>query len=34
VISSVTAAGRLFTHMQEGAFTGATVVAFLRHLLR
>lgn len=34
VISGVTAAGRLFTHMQEEAFTGATVAAFLRQLLR
>jgi transposase len=34
VISGVTAAGRLFTHIQERAFTGETVVAFLRQLLR
>jgi transposase len=34
VISGVTATGRLFTHVQEQAFTGPTVVAFLRQLLR
>ncbi len=34
VIGGVTADGRLFTHIQEQAFTGATVVAFLRQLLR
>jgi transposase len=34
VISGVTAEGRLFTHLQEDAFTGPTVVAFLRQLLR
>jgi transposase len=34
VISGVTAAGRLFSHIQEAAFTGETVVAFLRQLLR
>jgi transposase len=34
VISGVTAEGRLFTHIQEQAFSGATVVDFLRQLLR
>jgi transposase len=34
VIGGVTAAGRLFTHIQADAFTGQTVVAFLRQLLR
>jgi transposase len=34
VISGVTAAGRLFTHIQDEAFTGETIVAFLRQLLR
>ncbi len=34
VISGVTAAGRLFTRIQEQAFSGATVVDFLRQLLR
>ena len=34
VISGVTADGRLFTHSQTDAFTGETVVAFLRQLLR
>lgn len=34
VISGVTAEGRLFTHIQEEAFTGETIVAFLRQLLR
>ncbi len=34
VISGVTAAGRLFTHIQEEAFCGAHVVVFLRQLLR
>ncbi len=34
VISGVTADGRLFAHMQEQAFSGATVVDFLRQLLR
>lgn len=34
IISGVTAAGRLFAHVQEDAFTGPTVVAFLRQLLR
>lgn len=34
VISGVTATGRLFTHSQEAAFTGVTVVAFLRQVLR
>lgn len=34
VISGVTADGRLFTHMQDDAFHGETIVAFLRQLLR
>lgn len=34
VIGGVTAVGRLFTHSQEEAFTGETVVCFLRQLLR
>ena len=34
VIGGVTAEGRLFTHIQDDAFTGETVVAFLRQLLR
>jgi len=34
VPGGVTADRRLFTHSQEQAFTGATVVAFLRQLLR
>jgi transposase len=34
VISGVSAEGRLFTHIQEEAFRGPTVVAFLRQLLR
>ena len=34
VVSGVTAEGRLFTHIQEQACTGATVVDFLRQLLR
>ena len=34
VISGVTADGRLFTHSQDTAFTGAAVVGFLRQLLR
>lgn len=34
VISGVTAAGRLFTHIQTDAFRGEHVVAFLRQLLR
>lgn len=34
VIGAVTASGRLFTHIQEAAYTGETVVAFLRQLLR
>ena len=34
VIGGVTADGRVFTHTQEQAFTGETVVAFLRQLLR
>ena len=34
MIGGVTADGRLVTHVHEQAFTGETVVAFLRHLLR
>ncbi len=34
VISGVTAEGRLFTHIQEQAFTGEGIVTFLRQLLR
>jgi transposase len=34
VISAVTADGRLFTHIQEQAFRGPAIVAFLRQLLR
>jgi transposase len=34
VISGVTADGRLFTHSQEEAYTGGTIVHFLRQLLR
>ena len=34
VISAVTPDGRLFTHVQEEAFRGPTIVAFLRQLLR
>ena len=34
VIGGVTSDGRLFTHIQEEAFTGDSVVAFLRQLLR
>jgi transposase len=34
VISGLTVEGRLFTHIQDEAFTGETVVAFLRQLLR
>ncbi len=34
VIGGVTAEGRLFTHIQDEAVTGDTVVAFLRQLLR
>ena len=34
VIGGVTADGRLFTHIQPEAFTGETVVDFLRQLLR
>ncbi len=34
VIGGVTVDGRLFTHIQDEAFTGETVVAFLRQLLR
>lgn len=33
-ISAVTPDGRLFTHIQDGAFRGDTVVGFLRQLLR
>jgi transposase len=34
VMGAVTAAGRLFTHIQAQSCTGETVVAFLRQLLR
>ena len=34
VIGGVTVDGQLFTHIQDEAFTGETVVAFLRQLLR
>ncbi len=34
VIGGVTGDGQLFTHIQDEAFTGETVVAFLRQLLR
>lgn len=34
VISAVTPDGRLFTHVQEEAFKGPAIVAFLRQLLR
>lgn len=34
VISGVTTEGRLFTHIQAQAFSGTTVVGFLRQLLR
>ncbi|MGH3803211.1 MAG: transposase [Pseudonocardiaceae bacterium] len=34
VISGLTAAGEVFTHIQAEAFTGETIVAFLRQLLR
>lgn len=34
VISAITPDGRLFTRMQDHAFRGETVVAFLRQLLR
>lgn len=34
VISAVTPAGRLLTHVQEEAFRGPAIVAFLRQLLR
>lgn len=34
VISGVTADGRLFTHIQEQAYAGTHIVAFLRQLLR
>ena len=33
-ISAITPDGRLFTHVQGGAFRGPAVVAFLRQLLR
>ena len=33
-ISAITPAGRLFTHLQESAYRGPTVGAFLRQLLR
>jgi transposase len=34
VISGITAAGRLFTHIQEEAFCGPAIVAFLGQLQR
>ncbi len=34
VISAITPAGRLFTHIQDAAVRGPAVVAFLRQLLR
>jgi transposase len=34
VISGITPDGRLFTHIQEVAFNGSAIVAFLRQLLR
>ena len=34
VISAVTPDGRLFTHIQDQAFRGPAIVAFLRQLLR
>ena len=34
VISALTSEGRLFTHIQEMAFRGPAIVAFLRQLLR
>jgi transposase len=34
VISAITAQGRLLVQMQEQAYTGETVVGFLKHLLR
>ncbi len=34
VISGVTAAGRLYTHIQDRAFDGPAIVVFLRQLLR
>jgi transposase len=34
VISAITPDGRLFTHIQQDAFRGPTIVAFLRQLLR
>lgn len=34
VISAVTPDGRLFTHIQQDAFNGVAIVAFLRQLLR
>ena len=34
VISAITPEGRLFTHVQEAAFCGPAIVAFLRQLLR
>ena len=34
VISGVTPDGRLFTHIQDRAFTGESIVGFLRQLLR
>jgi transposase len=34
VISALTPDGRLFTHIQDDAFRGPTIVAFLRQVLR
>ncbi len=34
VISGITPAGRLFTHIQDEAFKGPAIVTFLRQLLR
>ena len=34
VISAITPAGRLLTHIQDAAFRGPAIVAFLRQLLR
>jgi putative transposase len=33
-ISAITPAGKLYTSVQEEAFNGEDIVAFLRHLLR
>lgn len=34
VIGAITPAGKLYVHIQEKAFNGATIVQFLKHLLR